>query len=211
MVYEGLEICGTSKAKNSSHVRMLSTRSNVMKVKRSYGTAFWINSLTSGYLSFNHPTMQIIKEEWIGIYLANDNNMHEVIFCTIDDYLPSCDNNEVFHILGNLKLFQINPYLVMVAHQNQVNPTLDLAIKSTCKHVWMICTKKGLSKTTFHMFCCKLSMIEFDPTWWKSRDRSTIMYYTLKKSYILFNKRTSFTRNISKKWAPTLPSSFKVK
>jgi hypothetical protein len=99
----------------------------------------------------------------------------------------------------------------MVAHQNQVDPTLDLAIKCTCKQVWMISTKKGLRKTTFHMFCGKLSMIEFDPTWWKSRDRSTLMYYTLKKSYKLFNKRTSFTINISNKWAPTLPSSFKVK
>jgi hypothetical protein len=77
--------------------------------------------------------MQIIKEEWIGIYLDNDNRMHEVIFCTIKDYLPSCDSNEVFHILGSLKLFQINPYLAMVAHKNQDHPTLDLVVKSTCK------------------------------------------------------------------------------
>jgi hypothetical protein len=55
--------------------------------------------------------MQTIKEEWIKIYLLDNNSMLDIVFCTTKDYLPSCDNNEVFHIPASFKLFQVNPYL----------------------------------------------------------------------------------------------------
>jgi hypothetical protein len=47
--------------------------------------------------------MQTIKEEWIKIYVLDDNNMLNVVFCATKDYLPSFDNNEVFHIPTSFK------------------------------------------------------------------------------------------------------------
>jgi hypothetical protein len=99
--------------------------------------------------------MQTIKGEWIKIYLLDNNSMLDVVFCATKDYLPSCDNNEVFHIPSSFKFFQVNPYLAtmkvmphsaMVVHQNQAHHTLDLAITSTCKWVWAISTKKTPAK-----------------------------------------------------------------
>jgi hypothetical protein len=166
--------------------------------------------------------MQTIKEEWIKICLLGDNSMLDVVFCATKDYLPSsCDKNEVFHIPASFKLFQVNPYLVtrkviphsaMVAHQNQAYHTLDLAITSTCKWELAISTKRNPSKTTFHLIYGTLSMLEFDPTWWKWRDGSTLLHYTSKRlGHELLNKRTSFIRNILEKWAPPLPTPFRVR
>jgi hypothetical protein len=95
--------------------------------------------------------MQTLKEEWIKIYLLNNNSMLDVVFCATKDYLSSCDNNE--------------PNSAMVAHQNQAHHTLDLPITSTCKWGWAISTQKNPSKTTFHLIYGTLSMLGFDPTW----------------------------------------------
>lgn len=128
--------------------------------------------------------MQTIKEEWIKIYLLDNNSI--VVFCTTKYYLSSCDNNEVFHIPASVKLFQFNPHLATIkvmphsAHQNQAHHTLILAITSTCKWVWAISNKKNPSETTFHLIYGTLSMLGFDPTWWKWRDGSTLLHYTAK-------------------------------
>jgi len=133
--------------------------------------------------------MQTIKEQWIKIYLLDDKSMLDVIICATKDYLPSCDNNKVFHIPASFKLSQVNPYLATmkviphsatVAHQNQVHHTLDLAITSTCKWVWAISTKKNPSKTTFHLIYGKLSMLEvggMGPLFYITPQRDSVMNY----------------------------------
>jgi hypothetical protein len=165
--------------------------------------------------------MQTIKEEWIKIYLLDDNSMLDVVFCATKDYFPCCDNNEVFHIPASFKLFQVNPYLAtmkviphlaMVAHQNQVHHTSDLAITSTCKWVWAISTKKNPNKTPFHLIYLwqkpDLWQIVDARSW---RDGSTLLHYTSKRlGHELLNERTCI-RNILEKWAPPLPIPFRVR